>query len=129
MTPFIWITLKQTQSLHHSMITHYGGGEGVRDEGLLESALANPQNLFFYEGATIFECAAAYAKAIAQNHAFVDGNKRTGFIVAVVFLSINGFRLKPQKDKNHENAMVDLAEKRLNLSDFAKYLEQHSTPA
>ena len=126
MNPFIWITLKQAQALHHSMIKHYGGGEGVRDEGLLESALSNPQNLFFYEGATIFECAAAYAKSISQNHVFVDGKKRTGFMVAVVFLSINGFRLKPQENKNHENAMVDLAEKRLNLSDFAKYLEQHS---
>jgi death-on-curing protein len=128
MTPFIWMTLGRVKALHGSMIERFGGGEGIRDEGLLLSALANPENLYHYEGATVFECATAYAQAIAQNHAFVDGNKRTGFIVAVVFLSINGYKLSPQKDLNHENMMVNLAEKKITAKQFTKHIKKHSQP-
>ena len=123
--PFIWITESQAQRVHDSVIKKFGGGEGLRDAGLLESALASPQHLFYYDDATIFDCAAAYAQAISKNHAFVDGNKRTGFMVAITFLSINGFKLGPQEDLNHENIMVDLAEKKITREVFSAHLKKH----
>jgi len=126
MTPYKWITETQVISLHRSMIERFGGGEGIRDSELLQSALANPQNLFHYQGANVFECAAAYAQAIALNHAFIDANKRTGLGVAMIFLSVNGYIFKPQEDKNHENIMVDLAEKKISLEDFAEYFKNQS---
>ena len=128
-TPFIWITEAQAKQLHDSVIEGFGGSEGLRDEGLLKSALANPQNLFHYEDASLFDCAAGYAQSISQNHAFIDGNKRTGFMVAIVFLSINGFKIVTQDDKNHEDMMVDLAEKKVTREAFSGYLKKHARPS
>ncbi len=79
--------------MHETLIREYGGSGGVRDEGLLESALARPQNQLAYGDPSLAELAAAYAFGIARNHAFVDGNKRTALMAAYTFLRMNGMRL------------------------------------
>jgi death on curing protein len=122
----LWITLEQALFLHKKMIDMFGGANGLRDEGLLQSALARPLNIYTYQEGDLFECAAAYAEGIAHNHPFIDGNKRTAFTVAGMFLRENGLFLKVQQDKNHENAMVALAEKKLNLSGMAKYFKEQT---
>jgi death-on-curing protein len=87
-----WIDLKQALAIHQEQIAAYGGGSGIRDLGLLESALARPQNIAGYDpdAASISRLAAAYAFGIVSNHPFVDGNKRTGLVVAFTFVEING---------------------------------------
>ena len=77
-------------ALHERLITEFGGEDGLRDAGLLESALARPMHLGAYTNPTLAELAASYAYGLIMNHPFVDGNKRIGFAVAVLFLEING---------------------------------------
>lgn len=80
--------------LHEQSLAQFGGAAGIRDEGLLDSALGKPQNLFAYGTPSVFDLAASYAFGIVKNHPFIDGNKRAGFVVAVVFLQLNGWRLE-----------------------------------
>jgi death-on-curing protein len=89
-----WISKRALLLLHEESLAEFGGARGLRDEGLLESALARPRNVQAYNpSSTIAELAAAYAFGIAKNHAFVDGNKRVAFLSIGLFLSINGYRL------------------------------------
>jgi death-on-curing protein len=85
-----WLTPRVVASIHQRQIQRHGGGFGTRDEGLLESALARPQNLAGYGEPTAFQLAASYAYGVARNHPFVDGNKRTAFVASVLFLRVNG---------------------------------------
>jgi len=112
--------------IHLDIITTSGGSHGLRDEGLLESALAKPENLYAYQEVTLFEMAAAYAEGIALNHAFIDGNKRTAFAVAGIFLSINGIGVKLDQEEIAE-IMVHLATRKITRTDFANYLEKNAT--
>jgi death on curing protein len=89
----IWINASIAQFIHDDQIAAHGGSYGVLNAGMLDSALARPQNLYVYEEANIFALAAAYGYGIAKNHAFVDGNKRTAFLVMFTFLKINGWHL------------------------------------
>ena len=77
-------------TLHEQSLAQFGGPAGIRDEGLLDSALGRPQNLFAYARPTVFELAASYAFGLVKNHPFIDGNKRTAFVTAVLFLELNG---------------------------------------
>ena len=86
-----WLTREECLALHDMMLSHYGGMAGVRVENLLESALARPQQLFHYRSPEMAELAAAYAAGIIKNHPFLDGNKRTGFMLGAGFLERNGF--------------------------------------
>ena len=86
-----WVSLRAVIAIHSSQIAEHGGLAGVRDAGLLESALSRPRNLFLYDGAPIERLAAAYAFGIASNHPFNDGNKRSAFLTMYVFLRLNGF--------------------------------------
>ena len=122
----VWLTLEQAILIHKKMIDLFGGAHGIRDEGLLQSALARPQNIFAYQNGDIFDCAAAYAEGITHNHPFIDGNKRTAFSVAGLFLEENGLSIKPQKDNNHEDTMVAVAEKRITPAELANYLKQQT---
>ena len=79
--------------MHYEQLAEHGGSSGVRDDHLLESALSRPCQLASYGNASVADLAAAYAYGIAQNHPFVDGNKRTGFVVATTFLLLNGYDL------------------------------------
>lgn len=80
-------------AVHDRQLAEHGGGQGIRDMGLLESALARPQNAAVYGDPDAADLAAAYAYGITRNHPFVDGNKRTAFVVSVLFLLDNGYRL------------------------------------
>ena len=86
---FRWVSKRAVIAIHNEQLTLHGGMSGIRDEGLLESALSRPQNLSAYEDAGLSRCAAAYAFGITRNHPFNDGNKRTGFVTAVTFLLLN----------------------------------------
>lgn len=89
-----WISKKALLLLHEQSLAEFGGARGLRDEALLESALARPKNIHAYnESATISELAASYGYGIAKNHAFLDGNKRAAFLSIGLFLVINGYRL------------------------------------
>jgi death on curing protein len=85
-----WLTLPIVLAIHEEQLAIYGGSAGLRDSGLLESALARPQNKWNYEAAELPELAAAYGYGIARNHPFVDGNKRTALLAMYTFLGING---------------------------------------
>ena len=90
----IWVRRDVLELLHSQSIAEHGGADGLRDEGLLESALARPKNLFAYEDVRDpARLAANYAFGLAKNHPFVDGNKRAAFIAAGLFLRLNGYRM------------------------------------
>jgi death-on-curing protein len=97
----VWIRQDAVLAIHDESLLLHGGPEGVRDLGLLESPLARPKNLlaaYAEQTPSICEMAAAYAKGIVGNHPFVDGNKRTAFIVCVTFLRLNGLNLTASKE-------------------------------
>jgi death on curing protein len=93
MAEIVWINRLMATTIHNDQIAAHGGAYGVLNETMLESALARPQNLYAYERADLFQLAAAYGYGLAKNHGFVDGNKRTAFLVMFVFLKINGWHL------------------------------------
>ncbi len=98
MTETRWLTRQMVEAFHRESLARFGGADGVRDEGLLESALARPRNRAAYEtDSTIFALAADYCFGIVRNHPFVDGNKRTGLLSARVFLALNGYRFEPDE--------------------------------
>jgi death on curing protein len=86
----IWLLKEVVLATHERLLSEFGGAPGIRDGGLLESALARPVNLAAYGKPTLFELAAAYAFGVVKNHPFIDGNKRTGFTIAIIFLDRNG---------------------------------------
>jgi death on curing protein len=118
-----WLTKETTLEIHAEVISVSGGSHGLRDEGLLESALSRPQNVFAYEDVTIFDLAASYAEARAHNHPFVDGNKRTAMTAADVFLEINNYEMNADQ-KQIADLMVDLAEKKISRDEVAVFFEK-----
>lgn len=90
MTEPNWITKEECLAFHAQLLARFGGLNGMRDEGLLESALNRPLQLFHYGEPDLFELAAAYAEGIVKNHPFLDGNKRSGLMAAALFLETNG---------------------------------------
>jgi death-on-curing protein len=90
-----WITYEQAIAMHARQLRRFGGAPGLRDEGMLRSALERPINKWRYESSDLAELAAAYAFGLAKNHAFVDGNKRIAFMAMVVFLTKNGIVFDP----------------------------------
>lgn len=95
----IWIDAADVHAFHQGMLAMFGGLAGVRDEGLLDSALNRPQHLFAYGKTTLFDLAAAYALGIIKNHPFLDGNKRAGFMAAALFLEVNGLRFDAPEEE------------------------------
>jgi death-on-curing protein len=127
MTEPVWILKPAILAVHSTMIARFGGSEGLRDEGLLDSALARPLNLCHYEDCTdLPRLAAAYAAGIVSNHPFVDGNKRSGFMAAYMFLTRNGLSFKAE-----ETAVVtmtrSLAASEIEETDYATWLDQNSS--
>jgi death-on-curing protein len=120
-----WITREECLAIHELMLAQHGGLPGVRDKGLLESALSKPQNQFAYAKATHAEMAAAYAAGMILNHPFVDGNKRTGFMVAAVFLEVNGYKLVATEESVVENTLA-LAAGKMGEKDYAAWLKVNS---
>jgi death-on-curing protein len=103
----------------------HGGVAGVRDEGLLSSALARPKNKNLYGEANVFDLAAAYAFGLVRDHPFLDGNKRIGFLAAVVFLELNGWRLRAAEGDAVE-AVLSLARGDWDEAAFAGWLKTHA---
>ena len=85
-----WVLRETVLALQERLLAEFGGLGGLRDEGLFDSALARPEQLFAYDKPDLFDLAAAYASGLVRNHPFVDGNKRVGFTTAIVFLELNG---------------------------------------
>jgi len=118
----LYPTLNETLELHHRLIERFGGKAGVRDMGLLESALMRPQTGYYK---TLSLEAAAFMQSLAQNHAFIDGNKRVAFATTAIFLRMNGYRLKVDAD-NGEAFMIDqVVKKRAAIEIIADWLEKH----
>jgi death on curing protein len=119
MTKIVWLLEETIMAIHQRQIAEHGGGEGLRDEGLLSSALARPQNLFAYfqPPPDLSALAAAYAYGLARNHPFVDGNKRTALIAVRTFLLLNGTNLEAGQDEKfltfHRLAEGSLTEEEL----------------
>jgi death-on-curing protein len=123
----IWMDLVDALAIHEKMLAQHGGGSGVRDQGLLESALAKPQHRYFYESAALPQLAASYAAGVVLNHPFIDGNKRTGFMLAAAFLEINGWRFTADEADAVIQTLA-LATGELNEAGYAVWLEANSRP-
>jgi death-on-curing protein len=123
----IWIDLPEVLAIHARQLDEHGGASGVRDEGLLESALARPQQLFAYGEPDVFDLAAAYTAGIVQIHPFVDGNKRTGFVVGILFLELNGPTFTAS-EADATQAVLGLAAGEINDDESASWLRSNSTP-
>ena len=118
-----FLTLDEVLYLHDESLERFGGSAGIREPGLVESALGSAQNVFWYGQGDLFEIAAAYAFHIAQSQAFLDGNKRTAVSAAIVFLRINRIRF-PEDDGSVYRAMIEIAEKRLDKHGLAQTLRR-----
>ena len=116
-----WITKTFLLAIHGRLLAEHGGAIGLRDEGLLESALASPRNRFEYGETDVFELAAAYAFALTSNHPFVDGNKRAAFAAAGIFLELNGERLTAS-EADAVSAVLALSRADLSDREFAAWL-------
>lgn len=121
-----WVAKEALLLLHRESLRHFGGADGIRDEGLLDSALARPLNILRYgNGPDLLRLAAAYAKGIVQNHPFVDGNKRAALAAAGVFLMLNGRELTADPAMATV-AMMDLAAGEMAEEEFADWLRSHT---
>jgi len=128
MTELRWLTRQAVELLHAESLAEHGGLPGLRDEGLLESALARPQNLHAYEAVTdIFTLAACYGVALAKNHPFNDGNKRIAIIAAIAFALLHGWRVVADQTQAAA-VMLDVAAGETGQDGFAAWLCDHAHP-
>ena len=127
MTTPEWVAHRTVEILHGEQIAEHGGASGIRDAGLLESALMRPLNAWSYGETDLCALAALYAEGIARNHPFVDGNKRTGFLAAYTFLALNGLELEAAEADATEK-MLGLAAGTLGREDFAGWLRARTVP-
>ena len=118
----LYPTIQETLELHEQLIKRFGGSAGVRDLGLLESALLRPQT-GYYE--TLSLQAAALLQSLIQNHSFIDGNKRVAFATTAIFLRMNGYRLKVEADNGESFLIDEVIQKRFPIKDIATWLETY----
>jgi death-on-curing protein len=125
----VWLLPSVVAAIHDAVILEHGGVSGLRDQGLLESALARPKHLFHYAASsTLYELAASYAFGIAKNHPFIDGNKRGALTLAATFLQLNGAEL----DANEAETVVvfeQLAAGTLSETELAHWLRANAKEA
>lgn len=127
MTAPLFLTSRQVLALHRQQIELFGGDAGMRDPGLLESALAQPPMNWVYDlEADFLDLAAAYAFHLTKNHPFNDGNKRVALHAAMTFLLINGVEINVSQEALYE-AVISLTTSRWDKSEFAAFFRQHST--
>ena len=115
-----FLTLQETLELHEQLIQRFGGPAGVRDLGLLESALIRPQTGYYD---TLSMQAAALLQSLCQNHCFVDGNKRVAFAGTAIFLRMNGYRLKVKPDDGESFLIHQVIQNKIAIEDIATWLE------
>lgn len=125
MTTWVLIARSVILAIHDMQLAEHGGGAGVRDVNLLESALARPVNLVAYGAPDAPALAAAYGYGISRNHAFIDGNKRTGFVAVELFLRLNGYELMAE-DGDCVLTMLAVAAGDLSEEEFASWLRAHT---
>jgi death-on-curing protein len=121
----VWLRLEAILAAHDEQLAEHGGGAGIRDLGLLESALARPLNLHAYGEPSLATLAAAYAFGIAKNHPFVDGNKRTALVAAELFLGVNGYDLIAD-DVEVVKVFLALAAGEINEQELAAWIDRNS---
>jgi death on curing protein len=118
----VWIDERDALALHDRLLALHGGATGVRDEGLLNSALARPRQHFAYaDSPDLIDMATAYTAGIVRNHPFVDGNKRTGFVVGILFLEVNGCRFIASEE-DAAQAVLELAAGSLDEGGYSAFL-------
>ena len=122
----VWLLDTAVLIAHEISLAVHGGSAGIRDQGLLESALARPRNLYEYNEAGIIELAASYTAGIVQNHPFIDGNKRAGFLAGIAFLELNGYQFIASEAETTQMIMA-LAAGELSELQLVKWLEINST--
>ena len=122
-----WLNAAVLQAVHQEQLAEHGGGAGTRDEGLFESALGRPQNLALYGDPDLFDLAAAYAVALAKNHPFIDGNKRTAYVAMELFLTLNGAELTAD-DASATLTQLAVAAGDIDEPALAQWLREHSAP-
>jgi death on curing protein len=121
----IWVARKAVDALHPLLLAAHGGAPGLRDEGLLESALARPRQIFAYSDCDLPQLAAAYVAGIVRNPPFVDGNKRTGFMTAYLFLARNRLEFTASEAEAAQ-AVLELAAGSIDEIGFALFLRDHT---
>lgn len=124
----VWLTERIVLDLHDIQLARHGGASGVRDRGLLESALARPLNLASYGTPDVVDLAARHTVAIARNHPFIDGNKRAAFMNLVLFLSLNGMELEAPEVEAIV-IMQGMAAGELTDAEFTLWVREHAQPA
>jgi len=123
----VWIDERDALALHDRLLALHGGAVGLRDDALLKSALARPQQHFAYaESPDIVDMSAAYTGGIVRNHPFVDGNKRTGFVVGILFLELNGYRFSA-REEDAAQAVLKLASGNLDEAGYIAFLRAHAS--
>jgi death-on-curing protein len=123
----VWIDEGDALALHDRLLALHGGAVGLRDDALLKSALARPQQHFAYtESPDIVDMAAAYTGGIVRNHPFVDGNKRTGFVVGILFLELIGYRFSASEE-DAAHAVLELAGGDLDEAGYIAFLRAHAS--
>ena len=126
MTDPIWIDARDALLLHDRLLALHGGAAGVRDDGLLQSALARPQQHYAYaDTPDLIEMATVYTAGIVRNHPFVDGNKRTGFVVGILFLELNGYRFTATQERAAQ-AVIELVAGTLDEAGYASFLRANT---
>jgi death-on-curing protein len=123
-----FLTREQIDTIHHDQIEAWGGLHGVRSEDALESAIAQPLNVYFYGNGDLYEIAAAYAFHIAESQAYFDGNKRTGVQAATDFLEINGIETRSLPELAAYEAMIRIAKHELDRPGLAVFLRDVLKP-
>ena len=124
-----WIDERDALALHDRLLALHGGAPGLRDGALLRSALARPRQIYADEDTPgIVDLAAAYTVGIVRNRPFVDGNKRTGFVVGILFLELNGYRFTATEEVAAQ-AVLKLAARSLDEADYTNFLRANSRPA
>jgi death-on-curing protein len=128
--PPVWVLRDTVIAVQEQLLAAFGGAAGIRDAGLVESALARPENRFAYErpAVTLFDLAAAYAFGLAKNHRFVDGNTRIAFATAVVFLELNGYRFEAGEAESVLQTLA-LAAGELKEHEYAQWLRANAKRA
>jgi len=122
----LWIEVRDVLAIHDRNLAIHGGAEGVRDQALLESALARPRQHYAYaDSPSVIEMATLYTAGIVRNHPFVDGNKRTGFVVGVLFLELNGFAFKAS-EADATRAIIGLAAGTFDEAGYMVWLRENS---
>ena len=124
---WVWLNSQLILAVHDEQLAQHGGLSGVRDSGLLEYALARPEHLAAYGEPDVAELAASYGYGIARNYPFIDGNKRTAFVAALLFLAFNYYNLQAS-NTDKVMAMLKVAAGEITEAEFATWIRSHSKP-